>query len=1303
MNVLFLCMAGLGIAQASLVPLHAFRNISEWKPNPDGGRPVTFSQDPAGGILLRYVDDAPHWGNLVGPCRVPPNAVALAFRLVVHHASAQAAMHIWLLEPDGDAWVQQVRVKGRSVGELSPGTYQVRMPVAGFAFEARGTGNRNMPLADRMLLGCNFGDLEVTVQDMAWEVRAPGGAFPLPKTPSLHVQRGPRGSIAVLDLGDRLPGNFHTAHPPAKIAQVLQKEGFGCTRILAGDFADSAIFNRENFDAVVLPFGPYFPAAARASFLAYLKAGGSFLATGGYAFDEPVVLTAEGWVSEGSGTTAAEMGGASTGEVPLNTRIGRPGDAMTFAPEQIGVFNPQFHLENVDAVRQVWPEGSRRRWRTHLSGFAACGLIGDNNPVFPPVMRRWEPVLEAEDAQGRPRGAVLAVMHNLRGIFKGSSWAFSGVTSGTDLFCATPSRRRLLAQVLEIITRKVTLHDLQSDLACYRSGETAHISVWVANQGGRNERVTVSVKAGSRILLRRPLILPPASEQKITADLPIGPRTPALCVLTATLVLEPEHRVWDRIEGALAVWRDPIASGGPRLGWKGNRLTVDGRPQFLAGANQTGMMFYSRHENPLVWDQDFAQMAAANLHILRILHFSPFAARGYDGVAQNTPADLFHRPRRLCRQMDAIVQCAMRHRVALFLSLHDWQGVALTDEELEAQADWDRFWAARYRNVPGIMFDVQNEPAVDVPDTPPVRALWNRFLKERYGSDAELRNAWRLHPPEASLPDVPLGRTTDEWDDVRSVDRKRFEVYLLNRWIRANVRGIHEGNPDALVTVGFLPTMAPADKILGTQFTTFSNMHYYGPLETLPLELKLIDRSVYGKGFSLGEFGAQEAHDARTQGSTSVPVAASTARFAATLHTCLGMGAAFLAAWDWKDFDEMEFPWGLVQRGEHVAKPWLVELTQGSLFAGFLPTRYAPPQLYLLIPDTMRIGPQFHAIHEGLQHAVGLLLDQNVPFGILNEDELARGAAIPRSARAIVWPLPYCPPDNVFQKVAAWVRNGGWLYISGDIAFDALRRPTRTARYRELGLPERPPMPPFQVREYTFGTPPVVARVGTGGVFFVPYPLELRRQPAGESIYTQFVAHAGLLPIRISPEHAPVRVFVQHLKGAGSLYTLMRKDEGSNVLRIALPEAHAAVDVAPGGCVSIAVSSTGKVIAAESDGSIEIAGKMLAHSGGLFGIVSLDGQDLTQSRRLLVLPHQQPVVHLAPQRPAAALVWSVGLPEHIGNGRRETGAALHFDLGEVAVGAPVKDLAAACSRVEAQVGLQRGSPSLPAASRRAGE
>ncbi len=61
-------------------------------------------------------------------------------------------------------------------------------------------------------------------------------------------------------------------------------------------------------------------------------------------------------------------------------------------------------------------------------------------------------------------------------------------------------------------------------------------------------------------------------------------------------------------------------------------------------------------------------------------------------------------------------------------------------------------------------------------------------------------------------------------------------------------------------------------------------------------------------------------------------------------------------------------------------------------------------------------------MHGAVRRVVELLLDLNVPFGMLNEDDLNR---IPAGARAIFWPVPYCPSDEVFARVKAWVQGVG--------------------------------------------------------------------------------------------------------------------------------------------------------------------------------------------------------------------------------------------------------------------------------------
>lgn len=1256
--LLFAAFAGGRMAPEA--PLNDFADLSSWTLHPDGGRKSVVTADPSApsghGMRIRYTDGPPHWSNLAAACTVPPNATAIRFRLTKRSSAGNAAMHLILVEPDGDIWLQQALVGGRPIGALAPGDYAVRVPIGQFSFDPRGNRRREMTTATKILVGCNYGDLDVTLDAMTWEVTDQMSEQPLPTTPALRPETGKRGSIAILDLG----ASLRTAHPPAKLAAALREAGFGATIVRAGDLADPATTTPERFDAVVLPYGGWFPAQARDAFLAYLKAGGSFLATDGYAFDRPARWTGSEWVEADSAITAAQMAGQTSGSVRINTRFGQAGDAMTFAPEQIGVFDPAFPLEDVKtagAAGLFGDAGVRYRFGKSPDGFAAVALLGDNNPVFPPVYRRWTPVIESYDASGGGRGALLALVANHAGVYRGSVWAISGVTSGEDLLLGTPARRKLLARVMDRLVERTFLHDLAADKACYRAGDAVRIGVTVTNFGRRPFSGSVVLEAGARVIGTAPVSLVAGATQRMLVTRKAA-AAPDYVPVRATLRRGDE--TVDRAETAYTVWNAALVARGPRAAWRDNRLTLDGVSTFTVGTNQTGMMFYSQAETPAVWERDFRQMAAHKIRILRILHFSPFAREGYRGNAANSPRDLANRPERLKAQLDAIVQLAAKHGIVVFLTLHDWMGLGLTDEELAAQADWCRFWAERYRGAPNVIFDVQNEPSVDVPDRPDILALWNRWLEGKYGSTDAIARAWRTHPPEAELPNIPFGSRSNDWRDVRSADLKRFESVLLDRWVKANVDGVKAGNPDAVVTVGYLPSMPPADKILGARYTDFSNMHYYGSLRDYPLELKLIDRRAYGKGLSLGEFGSEEAHNSRASGATGMPVAESVRRFSQIVHYAVGLGASFVCNWDWKELDEMVFPWGLVQRGDSTPKPWLHTYAQEAAFLSRFALSQDNPELSLFVPDTHRIGPHFDELHAALRRSIALLLDQNVPFNLINEEDPS-GAA----PRAIVAPIPYCLGDRAMDLLE-WARKGGMLYVSGDLAFDAARQPTRAERQVAFGLPASPGLSPFEAFDALWSRSPSEVSVGTGKVLFVPYPLELRPREGDAEIYRRFLRMAGIAPLAVQSGGKPVRAMSVPLQAGGRLYSLVRTDDGEDRVRVTLPDIGATVELQGGGCAFVVANEAGEVVAAESEGAITVRGVRISSARSLHGVVAEDGKPLARSTRLLVLPHLNRSIALAPRPGKPAWSWRIYRMDGLGGVTAAVGDAAAFVPGQVA-------------------------------------
>jgi hypothetical protein len=85
------------------------------------------------------------------------------------------------------------------------------------------------------------------------------------------------------------------ASSPEHLAQLLQRAGFATSFLTAEQLGQSRELNYERFDVVVLPYGASFPVSAAESFRSFLHAGGKAFSTGGYAFDNLVERTTNGW------------------------------------------------------------------------------------------------------------------------------------------------------------------------------------------------------------------------------------------------------------------------------------------------------------------------------------------------------------------------------------------------------------------------------------------------------------------------------------------------------------------------------------------------------------------------------------------------------------------------------------------------------------------------------------------------------------------------------------------------------------------------------------------------------------------------------------------------------------------------------------------------------------------------------------------------------------------------------------------------------------------------------------------------
>jgi hypothetical protein len=367
------------------------------------------------------------------------------------------------------------------------------------------------------------------------------------------------------------------------------------------------------------------------------------------------------------------------------------------------------------------------------------------------------------------------------------------------------------------------------------------------------------------------------------------------------------------------------------------------------------------------------------------------------------------------------------------------------------------------------------------------------------------------------------------------------------------------------------------------------------------------------------------------------------------------LGASRIHNWCWKDSAHRVFPWGMVYPCDEVPKDIAyVHRNQSLLFRHFTPV-YREPNVYVLTADSHRLGGGKWQVIEGILKSFDLALGCHIDnLGTLNEDELA----IPPSAKAIFYPLPFCPTDETFTKVRDWVHRGGVLYLSGDISYDESHRRTRTNRLEELCgvrfLAENYPnislnatnsadQPCIKVepavsaaggaatakvlRRAGDGSPLVIENhVGRGAVIFSTDPIELHgvtaRRKADLTLYRSVLEEAGIRPIGLQPDDPLVHAFRVPMQDGGQVYVLFNADDTQPTRRVTLDACKPpiALSVASKHPALLWYDGHGALRAVEAHGPCNIGDKtvMEDETGGI--VLSLDQQDIRRSRALLLMP-----------------------------------------------------------------------------------
>lgn len=787
-------------------------------------------------------------------------------------------------------------------------------------------------------------------------------------------------------------------------------------------------------------------------------------------------------------------------EPRINGHYGTPEDGLRVEPLQLMLFNPDQPIHGaalVPAATALLPRG----WRSEgaVEGYEATAQLGH--------AARWAPLVDIQDAWGRFAGSAGALVHHYAGAFAGSSWALFGVNN-RDIFAGEPGAA-LLKEVLQRLKTGAFIQSLQSEYALYEPGEQVKATLAVRNASRVPRELQVefrihggAVQGDAPALLSelRVMTVPAQSTQEVPMAWSLPQETAGLVHIEA--LLRSGELLVDRESTGCCVRDTGARARGTGIRYADNSfvLTPPGespRRVCLFGTDTYANMFFSKTQSPWTWHHDLEMMRDNGLDLFENLQYAP-------GDYQFNE--------RQWRQLDAMIQLSQEAGLTYMAGLLVGQNVAVSDEELGAQAEMCRQFARRYHEVPGLIYYLNGDFRLDVKDLPDLRRLWNAFLSTRYTDDAGLRKAWSSTPPEGPLGDLPVSdHAAGAWYEVRARDVAEFKSVLMRRWIEAlctAIRGEDAVHP--ITSEYYQRSYNGVDPRWSIGSMDAANIGYFDAPQQdvagLMATIKRNDLRWAGKSINIGEFGVK-THDAWSgeQGGKTYHLQRSEEEAESLFwwlgHTALAMGVTKIQNWCWSDDPDWVFPWGTAWVNPLRAKPVLKLYRNLRVLADRLEPAYRPAEVVLILPENWRMGAPEALEHSVLSNAVECLLACNVPFDVINESEIAR--LVPKPPRAAVMPCAYALPDASVDALMRLADAGCHVYLSGDpsIAPTGQREPERlerlagvrfdTERAHASGMPVPVVTPSNALAiENPCGLPLYRRNSGTGDITWSPEPWE---------------------------------------------------------------------------------------------------------------------------------------------------------------------------------------------------------------------
>lgn len=952
----------------------------------------------------------------------------------------------------------------------------------------------------------------------------------------------------------------------------------------------------------------------------------------------------------------------------LNTHYGvETVNTLNIDKDQIPIFDISCPFNDVSEIKalkgQYVLDPNIQMAVTEFKGVSASAMLGNNDPVMAKVYRRYIPLMASYDKLGFPTGNVSAIVFNYGGTYQKSVWGFWGVTS-CDLFVKDSKLITQLPKIVKRMQNKIFIADASPSFYSYRLGENPIICVHVINQnnnlfeGFLNVSVT-DKDSGKQVFSSRTPLMVGINENK-PINVNVHGSFDGDMYLVECQVSDRNNKGLDSIRTGFVYWNEEKLAGfNNTFAYKDNYFNFSGKPQYILGTNQTGVMFASPIYGPDVWDEELSRLSQNGIKFFRILHTSPMAGAEYQ--KWDDMPDISNPSEDYLRKMDALVYLCQKYEIVLGPDVSNTNGVCpvlVSDKYLQTGIKFVEQFAKRYSNVKGIILDFRNEPHVGFQCKFPDDILkdYNKFLFNRYGSLKGIEDAWHISLDANSMIPLVSDFSHDQWDCMRSVDQDRFVVNIFERFINPKIETMQQNNTLLINMLGFSHLdqinifRQAADKL------TVFDYHLYEDTCMQDAYLKMVDMRYSGKSATLGEFGGtmSPSWDKNNLAIGKYDSQQLSEHYSEVVHLCFGLGYSAIANWSSSDLQESYFPHGLYYSQSWAAKENLDTYANLSVLFSMIHPKYVEPEVGLLLPGENLLGSHKNAILNCLYNSIQSLLKNNVHFVVIDEKCLRVNN---QNLKAIIYPVPFTLSNDVFEKLKQFVKNGGSLYISGDISYDTSRKETCKDRLTDLcgvkitnrnyvgvdwskGRTVDVNTSPFA---YRFATPSitfnitdanvtkimssssnviaVLAKRGNGKVFYNSDPAESHPEAGLDKMYDWFiydVANVGRPVLKCDPN---VQILREYGLGNEEYIVVRNLNPKGTMAGVKLCRAANIYEMQThGGTYGfLALDPNGLPIAIECYGNLKLNGKLILNSTSTVALANPNRTNMIEADKLILL------------------------------------------------------------------------------------